>query len=132
MRPQADLPRRPPRFRRGQGRGRSLLIVAAVVLFFLITSLRGIAGFYTDYLWFDSLGPREVWRGVLGAKVALAVIFTVAVLRAVWVNLLIADRMAPRLPAVRARRKSSSSATTSSSGGRAGARAGRRRRRCSP
>ena len=46
------------------------LIVAAVVLLFLVTSLRGIAGFYTDYLWFDELGFTSVWRGVLGAKVA--------------------------------------------------------------
>ena len=38
------------------GRGRTWLVVGAVVLFFLITSLRGIASFYTDYLWYDSLG----------------------------------------------------------------------------
>ncbi len=88
------MPRRP---RRGQGpgRGRTWLVVGAVVLFFLITSLRGIAGFYTDYLWFDSLGRGEVWRGVLGAKIALAVIFTGAFFVLMWVNLVIADRLAP-------------------------------------
>jgi len=66
-----------------------------VVLFFLITSLRGIAGFYTDFLWFDSLGRAEVWRGVLGAKVALALIFTGAFFVLMWLNLVIADRLAP-------------------------------------
>lgn len=88
------MPRRP---RRGSspGRGRTFLVVGAVVLFFLITSLRGIAGFYTDYLWFDSLGRSEVWRGVLGAKIALSIIFTSAFFILMWVNLVIADRLAP-------------------------------------
>ena len=88
------MPRRP---RRGAspGRGRTFLVVGAVVLFFLITSLRGIAGFYTDYLWFDSLGRSEVWRGVLGAKIALSLIFTSAFFLLMWVNLVIADRLAP-------------------------------------
>ncbi|MDP1820853.1 MAG: UPF0182 family protein [Acidimicrobiales bacterium] len=92
MRAPTDMPRRLPR---APGRGRALLVIGAVVLFFLITSLRGIAGFYTDYLWFDSLGNADVWRGVLGAKVALALIFTGAFFLLLWVNLIIADRLAP-------------------------------------
>jgi uncharacterized membrane protein (UPF0182 family) len=92
MRAPTDMPRRGPRT---PGRGRTVLIVAAVVLFFLITSLRGIAGFYTDYLWFDSLGQGDVFTGVLGAKIALAAIFTGAFFVLVWVNLVIADRIAP-------------------------------------
>lgn len=86
------MPRRPPR---APGRGRAALVIGAVVLFFLITSLRGIASFYTDYLWFDSLHLAGVWRGVLGAKIALAVIFTVGFFVLLWVNLLVADRVAP-------------------------------------
>ncbi len=88
------MPRRPTRGP-AAGRGRAWLVVGAVVLFFLITSLRGFASFYTDYLWFDSLGSSEVWRGVLGAKLALAVIFTGAFFLLMWVNLVIADRLAP-------------------------------------
>jgi len=88
------MPRRPVRGP-APGRGRAWLVVGAVVLFFLITSLRGIAGFYTDYLWFDSLGRSQVWQGVLGAKIALSVIFTGAFFLLMWVNLVIADRMAP-------------------------------------
>jgi uncharacterized membrane protein (UPF0182 family) len=95
MRPPEDMPRRPRRAPRQAGRGRTWLIVGAVVLFFLITSLRGIASFYTDYLWYDSLGRSEVWRGVLGAKIALAAIFTAAFFAVMWVNLVIADRLAP-------------------------------------
>src|SRR5687768_4096905 len=95
MRPPEDMPRRSRRAPRPAGRGRTWLIAGAVVLFFLVTSLRGIASFYTDYLWYDSLGRSEVWRGVLGAKIALAAIFTAAFFVVMWVNLVIADRLAP-------------------------------------
>lgn len=95
MRPPEDMPRRRARPPKASGRGRTWLIVAAVILFFLVTSMRGIASFYTDYLWFDSLGRSEVWRGVLGAKIALAAIFTAAFFVVMWLNLVIADRLAP-------------------------------------
>ena len=36
-------------------RARTILILGIIALIILIVSLRGIAGFYTDYLWFDSL-----------------------------------------------------------------------------
>ncbi len=94
MRAPDDLPRRQRRASRGN-RGRTVLIVAVVAVFVLLTSLRGIARFYTDYLWFDSLDQSGVWRGVLGAKVVLAVLFIVAFFVMCWVSLLIADRIAP-------------------------------------
>ncbi len=94
MRAESDMPRRPRRAS-GPGRGRTWLVVGGVLLFILITSLRGIASFYTDYLWFDSLGRSEVWRGVLGAKIALSVIFTGTFFLIMWLNLVIADRLAP-------------------------------------
>jgi uncharacterized membrane protein (UPF0182 family) len=65
-----------------------------VVLLFL--SARGIAGFYTDELWFDALGQTDVFWGVLGAKIALAAIFTVLFASLLVLNLWIADRLAPR------------------------------------
>ena len=52
MRAPSELRRRKTR----PNRGRIVLIVLAVALVLFITSLRGLAGFYTDYLWFDSLG----------------------------------------------------------------------------
>jgi uncharacterized membrane protein (UPF0182 family) len=94
MRAPDDLPRRAPRRKNGR-RGRTLLIVGVIAAFVLLTSLRGIAGFYTDYLWFDSLNQTGVWRGVLGAKLSLALIFMVGFFLLAWTNLLIADRIAP-------------------------------------
>jgi uncharacterized protein len=94
MRAPDDLPRRAPRRKNGR-RGRTLLIVGVIVAFVLLTSLRGIAGFYTDYLWFDSLNQTGVWRGILGAKLSLSLIFMVGFFLLAWTNLLIADRIAP-------------------------------------
>jgi uncharacterized protein len=94
MRAPDDLPRRAPRRKNGR-RGRTLLIVGVIAAFVLLTSLRGIAGFYTDYLWFDSLGQTGVWRGILGAKLSLSLIFMVGFFLLAWSNLLIADRIAP-------------------------------------
>jgi uncharacterized protein len=94
MRAPDDLPRRTRRPGR-TNRGRTVLIVAVVAAFVLLTSLRGIARFYTDFLWFDSLDQSGVWRGVLGAKIVLAVIFIALFFALCWGNLFIADRIAP-------------------------------------
>ncbi len=93
MRPPTDVPRR-----RTQPNRLGLVLVAIVVfvLLLLAVSLRGIAGFYTDYLWFGELRLTSVWKGVLGAKAAMAVVFTALFFVLMWVNLAIADRIAPR------------------------------------
>ncbi|MDP9441793.1 MAG: UPF0182 family protein, partial [Actinomycetota bacterium] len=92
-RPPIDVRSRPPQ---RTPRSRVGLIVSAAVLFFLLTSLRGIAGFFTDFLWFDELGLVSVWKGVLGAKIGLSLVFTGTFFLLLWLNLVIADRIAPR------------------------------------
>jgi uncharacterized membrane protein (UPF0182 family) len=94
MPPADDAPRRLPR-RRFEGRGRVVLITAAVLAVVLITSLRGIASFWTDYLWFDSLGQGGVFTGRLVAQFTLVVMFTGTFFVLQFANLLIADRVAP-------------------------------------
>jgi uncharacterized protein len=96
MRAPDDLPRRRPRRRLlRSGRGRIVLVVGLVALFILLTSLRGIAGFYTDYLWFDSLGLWGVRRGILGAQLSLAFIFIAAFFVLAWSNLYVSEMLAP-------------------------------------
>ncbi|MEM9712806.1 MAG: UPF0182 family protein [Actinomycetota bacterium] len=81
--------------RRGVTRGRVALVVVLIALFLFVTSIRGVAGFYTDFLWFDSLGLSAVWRTVLGTRVLLVVAFTLIFFVLMWINLAIADRLAP-------------------------------------
>jgi uncharacterized protein len=92
MRTPQDLPRRLPtssrRFRIG-------LLIGIVALIVLIASLRGLAGFYTDYLWFESVGFTSVFRGVLLTKILLSIVFIAIFFLMMFVNLTIADRFAP-------------------------------------
>src|SRR5581483_5810977 len=97
MRAGDDMPRgerRPRRIRR-PGRGRVILVIVAVALFILITTLRSIASFYTDYLWFDSIHQTGVWRGVLGTKIRLAVAFIAIFFVLLCVSFSSSDFMAP-------------------------------------
>jgi uncharacterized membrane protein (UPF0182 family) len=99
MRLPSDLPPRAPKSRRSKRRlsGRVRVVIAVVVglLVVLFLSARGIAGFYTDYLWYESLGQTGVWTRTLSAKGVLALIFVGAFFALMWVNLFIADRLAP-------------------------------------
>jgi len=98
MRASSDLPPRPGRRQRSgrsSHRGRIILVVVAVLLLVAFLSARGIARFYTDYLWFDSLGQSGVFTGVLKAKINLAAIFTTLFFVLLFVNLYIADKLAP-------------------------------------
>ena len=80
MRPESAMPRprRSPSPISGKARG--LLAFIVVGLFALLLSVRGIANFVTDYLWFDAVGYSDVWSQVLASKIILAVIFIVLVL----------------------------------------------------
>ena len=84
---------RPPRSQRGK----TVAIVAAVLLVVLFISFRGIAIFYTDYLWFRSVDFADTWSGLLSAKVGLAAVFTLVFFVLMISNLLIADRLAPKV-----------------------------------
>src|ERR1700724_244162 len=92
MRAPSDLPRRPRR----ATRGRIGILVALVVLFILLTSLRSVASFYTDCLWFKEINFTSVFRGVLVVQLLLAVFFTLFFFGLMLLSLTIADRIAPR------------------------------------
>ena len=78
------------------GRARAILIAIVVGLFVIAVSFRGIANFYTDFLWFDAVQYGDVWRRVLFAKIILAVIFITLFAVVCWFNLWLADRLAPQ------------------------------------
>jgi uncharacterized protein len=86
--------------RRSRFRLRGWIIGIVVVLVVLLFSLRGLAGFYTDFLWFDSLGQGNTWSSLLAARVAPALVFTVVFFVIMFVNLVIADRLAPKYRAM--------------------------------
>ena len=92
----SGVPSRPTPTRRVSRRFRFIVALSIAALIVLIVSLRGIAGFYTNYLWFSSLGFTSVWRGVLFAKVGLALVFIAFTFLLFWINLFVADRIAPR------------------------------------
>ena len=59
--------------RRRRGfRVRGWIIAAVILLVILLFSLRGLAGFYTDFLWFDSVGQGDTWRSLISAHVVPA------------------------------------------------------------
>lgn len=96
MRSSSDMP--PPRIRR-RGRlprsARIAVAAAATILFVLFLSSWGIAQLYTDYLWFDSLDQTGVWSRVLLTRLALAGVFVGLFFAGMWLNLYMADRIAP-------------------------------------
>ena len=82
--------------RRRQFGLRGWLIVVAIVLVIVLLSLRGLARFYTDYLWFKDVGFAHTWRALLSAKIVPALIFSAVFFVIMVVNLVVADRVAPR------------------------------------
>jgi uncharacterized membrane protein (UPF0182 family) len=79
---------------------RAWLIGAVVLIIILLASLRGLAGFYTNYLWFQEVGFSATWRGLIAAKVVPTLVFTAFFFVLMLVNLVIADRLAPRTRAM--------------------------------
>ncbi|MFP5319225.1 MAG: UPF0182 family protein [Acidimicrobiia bacterium] len=73
-----------------------LIGLIVVALSILLTSARGIAGLYTDYLWFDSLGSTSVWTGVLYSKIGLSILFMLIFFVLMLANLVVAQRLAPQ------------------------------------
>jgi uncharacterized membrane protein (UPF0182 family) len=84
----------------GQHRGRLVFGILAVALIVLALSLRQIATFWTDFLWFDALDLTSVWNRLISAKVTLAAATGLVFFLLLWSNLVIADRIAPRFRSV--------------------------------
>ena len=79
------------------GRRRIIGAVIIIALLVLLASLRGLLTLYTDFLWFDDLERTSIWTGILSAQVVLSVVFVAIFFVLAWINLVIADRIAPAL-----------------------------------
>lgn len=92
MRRPADLGhigRRPSRRKIGIG-------AVVAVLFLLVSLVQGAAVFYTDFLWFGSVDLTSVFSTMLFTKIGLGVAGFLLFFVAVYANLWIVDRFAPR------------------------------------
>ncbi len=69
-----------------------LMIGAFVVIF----TIRSVATFWTDFLWFSDLGQARTWRTLILTRVWLVLAATVVAAILFWVNLALADRLSPR------------------------------------
>ena len=95
---------------------RGWLIGAAVVLVVLLLSLRGLARFYTDYLWFKEVGFAHTWRALIEAKAVPGPdLLGASSSSLMFVDLIVADRLAPRYARRPGPKTRSSSATAASS-----------------
>lgn len=82
-------------YREPERRRRLLLILAGLALL-LSTTIFSIAEFYTDLLWFSDLGHVNVVTVRLLSAWATGLVFGVFTFVLIYVNLVIARRMAPR------------------------------------
>ena len=76
-----------------RSRRRIWIIAGLVILVVLIGSLRSLAGLWTDELWFASEGQRSVFTTLLSVKIGLLLVFGVIFFLALWINLLVVDRI---------------------------------------
>jgi uncharacterized protein len=71
------------------------IIIAVVVLIVIFASLKTLATFFTDYLWFSSVNLAGVWRHLFLVKAGLFFGFALIFFVVLWVNLAVVDRLAP-------------------------------------
>jgi uncharacterized membrane protein (UPF0182 family) len=93
MRVPQDLTRN----RRGPSKAQLILIGVVVLLIILLFSLKGVAVFYTDFLWFSNYHLDAIWKGVLLAKVELWVVFAAIFAIACYISLTIVNHQLPAI-----------------------------------
>ncbi len=81
-------------------RTRIIPIVVAVLIFIGAPVAVWFAGVWIDYLWFADVGQSAVFLTRIGSELAIGAIFGVAAFVLLYVNMLVARRMAPRVMSV--------------------------------
>ncbi len=68
----------------------------------VLLTLRGLATFWTDFLWFQSIDLSSVWSTLLLSRVAPVVAASIVAFLLLWVNLVFIDRISPRFQLIEA------------------------------
>lgn len=69
--------------------------IVLAIIFALFLSAKSLSAFFINVLWFDSLDRTDLYWGILRSKAELGLLFTFVLALAFWVNIFIADRLAP-------------------------------------
>lgn len=77
-------------------RNRRGLTIILLIGFAALLTLRGAATFWTDFLWFGSVGLTSVWQTIIVAKLIPAVAGSLVAFVLLWSNFVLADRLSPR------------------------------------
>lgn len=77
--------------------GRRRLTAVAIALLAVYLFLRQAAVVWTDYLWFDATGFTEVWWVRFSTQAVLIFLGTLVAFLVLWLNLLLASRLSPRV-----------------------------------
>ncbi|MDT0342578.1 UPF0182 family membrane protein [Streptomyces litchfieldiae] len=90
-----------PRFNVGRpSRGAKSLLITAAILAGLAILFAMFAGFWTDWLWYRSVGYTSVYRTELITRVTMFAVFGVVMALAVGFNVWLAHRLRPPLSAM--------------------------------
>jgi uncharacterized protein len=100
VRTPSDMPASTRAIRRPHLRRRRWIIAIVVILIIVIASLRTFAVFYTDALWFSSVNLHTVWLQLFEVKAGLFLAFSLIFAALLTASLLVAERLAPRGPAL--------------------------------
>jgi uncharacterized protein len=85
---------------KGRSRRRIVIVVVLAVIVIVVFSLRTIASIYTDSLWYSSISSvhtneHQVFSTMLETKVGLFLTLGLLFFLAMWVNLLLCNRLGP-------------------------------------
>ncbi len=90
------LSREQGQLRQGPTGGRRWLAILGIIVVVVLLTLRQIATFWTDYLWFASVDQSRVFSTLVLSRVLLVVVATLVAFTLLWLNLYLAERLSPR------------------------------------
>ncbi|MGH8946511.1 MAG: UPF0182 family protein, partial [Acidimicrobiia bacterium] len=83
----------PTDYRQDRRRPLTIILLVAATIYLLLTAAGTL---WTDYLWFDALGYREVWLRNWGLSLLLGALGIGVAFLVLWLSLRLVDRFSPR------------------------------------